>query len=270
VVAGVGLWRAIKARNADAWPVAWWIGCLGMVPMFRFRWLSGEGLLPVVWLGGLGFDAIAHRLVAVAVRRPLAAGVLLMAAVSSTPVLEHDGSRWRCRWPAAGWIQVARASPPQPAWAEPLLSAPLMLELARLVERQTRPGEILWSNMAHPAGWIAVLARRATSTAMFDEIRPATPSDDPLRAAQVLVWFKLAPMSPAESDALERIRSDPTLRVVADHGLAVLLRRAGGGARSQEARRVIPLWAAGGLLGLGLALIWRDVRRRGQAGSATV
>jgi hypothetical protein len=261
VLAMLGLWRCWTLRGRFAWPLAWWIGCTLLAFRFLYRWVSGEGMLPIILLAGIGLTGLAQFLGKHS-GRETAFGALLLGAVVLSPTLMRTPAGWRWAWfDAAPW-HVADLAPTRRS-LEAGVYAPPITRLVEVVKAHTQPGEILWSNAPYTLGLIAALAHRPTASAMLNEVKPSRPFN-PIGAAHVIVWFKLERLGavPETIDA-DQLRRYPLARVYEDD-VAVVYRQQGTLPRAVPPRAPLPLGLALGLIAAACALIVWDVRR-GQA-----
>jgi hypothetical protein len=269
--AAVGLWRCWRMRGRLAWPAACWAGFLVLAPRHLYRWISGEGMLPVILLGGVGIEWLAarwppgsraERAGGAGARRALG-GVTAAAVLLLAPSLVATGSQWQWRWPdAAPWHLTGAPFVVRNARDASLMS-PRVAQLAERAAAHTQPDEILWSNAPYALGLIAALARRPMSSAMLNEVGPARPFD-PIAAAQLVVFFNVGDPPGWVSQADLR-RYD--LMPVDEDELAVLYRQAGVAQRAHPPKAVLPLAAALAGLAAALALIVWDFGRTRQPGA---
>jgi hypothetical protein len=228
-----------------------------MAPVFAARWLGGEGLLPAVLLAGTGVVAAAGWR-GWPTRIPTIARVAALAAMTwIAPQARLEAGRWRWQPPASlpiQWIIGAPASEFEPM----SLDGPHARRLAELVARHSRPGEILWSNAPYAGGFVAALAGRATSSAMFYEVPPRLA--DPIAAAHLVLWWPIDPLP--GMPALEAVRGRYRLEPVARTEAAVLFRQPGERPLARDPRRAIPLAAAAVLLWGVLGVACLDMARR--------
>ena len=194
----LGLWRCWTLKGRFTWPLAWWVGCTLLAFRFSYRWVSGEGMLPIILLAGIGLTGLAQFL-GTRARRETAFGALLLGIVVLSPTLMRTPVGWRWAWlDSAPWHLVDLA--PTRRQVEAGVYASPITRLVEVVKARTQPGEILWSNAPYTLGLIAALAHRPTASAMLNEVRPSRPFD-PIGAAHLILWFKLerlgaAPLPP--------------------------------------------------------------------------
>ena len=256
LMAAVGFWRCWWQKERWLWLIACWAGFLLLAPQFRYRWLSGEGLLPIVLFAGVGLKWLSGMR-GIEWRR-LAVGGALFLGLLLSPAISHHAGGWRWSFSSGGPLHLL-VSPSMPSSGTDMpemgIDTPRMQRLAKTIGEASHPDDILWSNADHALGWIAVLAHRATSTAMLAEMAPSQPFD-PYRAASMLVVFRGIPMSLlrpiGETDRLQPVFEDDLVSVKRRLGVTTALRRP---------QRVLPLWLARGLVAAALAGIVWDERR---------
>ena len=250
----LGLWTSWRKKGPLSWFVACWAGFLALAPRHAFRWLDGEGMLPLILLAGVGITQAAEWFAGRSRGRRLAlGGCLAAAAVLLGPTLVRTGEAWQLRWPDSAPWHLLGAPRVAAKELDATFVAPPMEELVALVERETQPNEILWSNAPYAVGLVAALARRPMSSAMFNEVGPSQ-AFDPIAAAHLVVFFKVGSVPGWVRLAdLRRYR----LTQVADTELAALYRRTGPAVPARPPQAVMPLAVAAAALGLlaGLA-IW--------------
>lgn len=266
-----GLWRSWRVPKLR-WLIALAIGFLPLVGRYAYRWLSGEGLLPIILLAGVGLVSTAETLARWWTARRGRSGApgphgsrrtltLLLGVLLLAPSLTHAPTGWHWRWfDAAPWHLL------NAPWtvSKPIdvsFASPQMEELARVVARQTQPGEIVWSNAPYALGLIAALADRPIASAMFNEVVGAEPANPPA-VARLIVWFKFETLPGARSAPP---RPPGPLTVVADQELAVVYRQAGVTVRAKAPAAGLPLVVALLLLLLGITGIVWDLGRARQA-----
>jgi hypothetical protein len=232
-IALAGMWRCWRLKGRYSWPLACWLGFGLLAPHYPFRWLSGEGLLPIILLAGVGLDwcsrwltnawATAPRSVRARWRdrHQLLVGLSLFLVLVSSPTLARTPTGWRWLWPDSAPWHLLNADVVTRKALDASLHSSHIDSLVQRVIAHSQPHEILWSNASYAGGLIASLSHRATSSSMFDEVPPARPFD-PVAAAHLLVWFKVEPL-PGTPQLASLIRRYG-LELVAEDDLALLFR----------------------------------------------
>ena len=244
--------RAARARRG--WWLAAWLAAGFCAWRWPYRWLNGEGMLPVLLMAGAGLAECARRLSPVLARfrgggRPglgpwtMAAGLLFGLLIMS-PTLSHGPSGWRWVWPDSTPAHLLRLAARSNS-LEPLLPDGYRAELVRRVKGASLPGEPLWANAPYAAGQVAALAGRPLSMAMLTEVGPWR-MFDPIAQAPLVLWFKLAP-DPQFADI--RQLNGYALQLVAEDEISVLWRQTGAAVQVPPPRAVMPLAAALALAG---------------------
>jgi hypothetical protein len=176
-----------------------------------------------------------------------------------SPTVVQTAGTWRWVWAATTPLHLVQAPWVAATDLEAGVVSPQILQLASLVAAQTKPREILWSNMPHAIGLLAALANRPTSSAMLYEVGPAQPFDA-LRAAHLVIWFKVDPLPEmAWRTALAGVPMMP----VAENDLAFVFRHSQPTPHAEVPRPLMPLGFAWLLLGTVVAgIIWDLSRHR--------
>ena len=262
LAAAAGLWACCRRQGRWVWLPALALGFLWLAPFHQYRWLSGEGLLPMVLLAGAGLAWLVRR-----APWPRLIAVAIWLALVAAPSLAHipqgqtpEGSApasWRWIWPDAAPWHLAGLAAENPM--EISLAAPKLLRWAPVVAAQTAPGEILWSNAPYAGGLVCALAGRAMSSIMLPDVAPLQP--DRVGAAHAILWWKI------EMDAgyeLERVIRPGWIRLAEDD-LAVLFRQPGSRPLAPRPRACLSLALAAALLAGAAGLCAWDLSRPGQA-----
>jgi hypothetical protein len=127
----------------------------------------------------------------------------------------------------------------------------------------SQAGEILWSNAPYALGLVAALAHRPMASAMLNEV-PAAQPGDPVRGAQLVVWFKLGVIPGVTGPVM----LDPaTWTPVANTELAVLYRRMASIERARPPRAAWPLGGALACIAAVVAAVVCDLVRRPRHGA---
>ena len=262
VLAAIGLsfviwqiWQK-RARDPSGRPVvAMLLGFSLLAWRFSFRWLSGEGLAPLIVLSGFGLCASGEWAARGRSWRWQLGGMALATALAvccPTITVAPAGVRWV--WRDAAPFHLLGAATRELPFDVSLSSGGHGERVARAVAQMTQPGDILWSNAPYALGMVAALAQRPMSSAMFYEVGPREPFD-PIRAARMIVWFRLpeGPEVPAREAVIRRYGLVPE----GEDPVAELWRNPNAAATARRPEAALSMAGAGMLLCLALfGLVW--------------
>lgn len=277
LLAAIGAWRCVKWRGSSLLLLGLWLGFCPMAYPYTFRWLSGEGLLPVVLMSGFGLEGCWAWLTKRWQHRASDWLVLLtftmLVAVAPSILIGPSGEPAPSRTPDAFAARVAKKSVrvlwldtapfrllnwPSAAHQELELQlySPQTAALAEMVSALSQPGEIVWSNAKYAGFLVAALANRPTAVMELSKALQL----EKIGAAHLIVWFKV-PQLP-ETLELPALLSRYRLHLVGETDLALIFRNPGASQLAHEPQAVIPLWLAFVLLCLLLGVALWDFRRR--------
>ena len=105
LAAAAGVWRCWRLKGALAWFAACGAGFLALAPRHSYRWLNGEGMLPLLLLAGVGIQRAVERAgqgrAPQAGWRRMAAGLLAGLVLLLGPTLVRTDGGWRWRFSCA-------------------------------------------------------------------------------------------------------------------------------------------------------------------------
>ena len=264
----IGAWRCWRLKGSFLWLLACGAGFALLAPRHLYRWLSGEGMLPVILLAGVGVNwasqwcSQARRRARGGITGPEVwhhvENLVIILALFLSPTLARIDAGWRWRWPDSAPWHLVRSSAVVRKETDSSLYVPQIERLVREVTASSQPNDILWSNASYALGLIAALAHRPMSSAMLNEVS-ATASADPVRAAHLIIWFKFP--QPGERSRFSQLSRYPLTRVAEDD-LAIVFRQAGVASPARTPQAVLPLWVALLIVGVAVALICSDLRGR--------
>lgn len=162
--------------------------------IYRNRFLSGQGLVPLCFLSAIFLETAWQQLKTkrFVFRSVFFAGLTLIFYFF-TPVLElsplraHPGSKLISRLPKEENYEK---------WADNVFQQEetfyhprLVNDVVRLITENSKEGDILCPNFNYGGGMFSVLSHRATSDAMLSEVKPFVPFDE-IKHARLVLWFK--------------------------------------------------------------------------------
>jgi hypothetical protein len=184
----LGLWYCRKKEfTRKAWiPLCLWLAATPLLATHHVRFVFGHGLLGAVLLSAIALDKLTAK------SGKILAGVLVLITFVS-PVFhwnfkdKQGGLRWAdrtlMRYMLPDPYMLSRASGFTIYFQEPYE------EMKRVIQANSKRGDIIWTDFSYTAGILAVLSDRSTSCAMLAEIKPYQESQR-IKDAKTIIWFK--------------------------------------------------------------------------------
>jgi hypothetical protein len=255
---------------------------IGFIPFafkFSYRWVSGEGLFPVIILCGIGmreasiylskfFEKNKHSFWRK--QKPLFLMMLLWVFALCMPsialTLPTKEGQIKTAGPNFKFItldslvfRMLNNNADLPRDFESSFYSKQTQELSETVASLTKEREIIWSNAPYALGLIASIAKRPMSSAMFSEVR-ASRDFDQIGAAKLLVWFKFEPIS--DMPSLDSILRAYRLNLVGENELAFFFINPEDATVARKPQAFLPFWAAYVILFTLIGFIVYDFRKR--------
>ncbi len=249
-----GIRTAWKEKGISRFWAALAIGFLPMGISYPARFLATQGLFPLLMLGGIGLDSLWQK---TRLRGVLGTGLVLLLLAS--PSVHVSAQKRRLAWGDTTLTVLSGRVPAIPrGTAHPLYQSKLIGELAEIVQKQTRPEELIYSNIHYLGGMLSVLTGRATTNQMLREMADR-PLADQIRPARVIVWLKdpTGLLRPSAQEAVLEFH----LRPLGETELAYVFYNPAAREQRQTVRAVVPWWLAWGLMALVGGLALRDLKR---------
>ena len=183
IFAILGLLAALKQKSRSLFYLAMFVGMMPMMKDYAFRFFCGEGLLPLIFLAGIGLDESYLKVSSLLKRKtqPIVYTVLLPWLIFYLATFYSPG---------ASFLKFANYdSKKATALESSIYPEKHMEELSVIIKRNTRPDEIIYCNYDYVAGILYMLSGRVTSSEMLNEVRPAYHAD-PVVSAALIVWIK--------------------------------------------------------------------------------
>ncbi len=194
VLALAGFFICLKRGGRSFFLVSLCISMATLIFFYRNRFFSGQGLIPLFFLGAVCLDHIWQSFVGMSRPKRIVLFVLITAIFYLlTPVAElsplRPGARfaWTSRWPAQRDVIFSDEDVFQRLAT--FYHPDLVGEAARLIQENSAENDLLYCNFNYGGGMLSVLSHRAMSGAMLPEVAPYA-DFDPIAAARVIVWFK--------------------------------------------------------------------------------
>lgn len=263
LLALAGDFLVIKNRRSYSFFIALSASMAVLLWTNRDRFLSGQGLIPLMLLAAVAMDVVWEGLDKqgkMSLRVAFFAAAILVfhfftPLVCFTP-LKRGPNIIMTSWlrNQIGWGSAFTSS------KEKTLYYPKFIqEIVRLIKQKTGQDDIIFSNYNYVGGMVAVLSHRATSDAMLPEIKPFQ-SFDEIGCARCILWFK----SPEEQfpQILTQLIDKYNLKKVGETELAFIYENE----KTPFKRRVLPARAPFGacffLLFLAAGGIWFDLKNK--------
>ena len=194
ILALMGLWLAFQKKGRYRFMIALTLSLIFLFVTHRHRLFSGQGLIPLCFFGAIVLDDAWKQLFLKQSRlwRVLfwCGSIFLFHFFSmwilSSPFTQGH-SMIRGDSPLANWLGLSREY--QTCEDVSVYDGERVHEIVRLIEANSKGGDIIFSNYNYAGGMLALFAHRATSNAMLAEVRPFQPFDE-IAYARLILWFK--------------------------------------------------------------------------------
>ncbi|MBI3997157.1 MAG: hypothetical protein HY352_05810 [Candidatus Omnitrophica bacterium] len=252
----VGLGMVLKERSTTAGRLllSLWASLWLMVIHYRFRFFSGQGILGISLLAGLGLTRIHAWMEGVwRGRVRVAAWVIpamltcLAIAVNSTVFLQ-EGRRFVVVGDSSLLDLTLRSEHVTRGYGSSFYRPQFMSPIGQLIDQHSQADELIGCNFPYTCGLFAAVSHRAMATGMFAEVRAAQQQPlETLRHAHLIVWLKAASLPGMPS--LTQLQREWSLRLIGETDMAFVFRNPLATTRRQVATPVLPLW-------LGFVFLW--------------
>ncbi len=203
VLAGFGVRRACRDRGPALFFVALAVTLLIAAFSYPYRYMCGQGLVAIILLAALGWDDLWHVF---SQRQPsgkwllmgIFAGVVCAPSIVLLPKMQPQFIPVN-----ASFQELVRAEPAVERSNAHCVYSRSMDEIVAIIRQKSGPNDILFSNWPFTATIIAVMADRANSEGMLQEIGPRQ-DEDVIRYAHYANWFKQEGAEYPERDLMER------------------------------------------------------------------
>ena len=231
-----GTIHILSRRGPYRYFLALFIASIPFAWIHPYRYLAGDGVFVFIFLGAVGIDyaIILSEKKLNHVMLILAASVLFFLA--SPSVMIDRGVAHFVGLNSTFSNAVFGDSYYTHSFLRSIYNPKRYEEVASIVDEKSGKDEMLYSNNPFFIGAIGAITGRATSTGMFQEVRPSV-SFDPIAAARLIVWVK-NPYDPSREPVamIERYK----LQKIADTELSFIYRNNGSVPRTCVPAPFIP------------------------------
>ena len=240
----IGIIYALRQNGPYRYFIALFLASMPFVWVHPYRYFAGEGVFVLVFLGAIGIDRTAALL-----KNNLHRVILISAACSlfflvSPSVMIDRGVLHFVPINSTFSNSVFGDSYYTHSFLRSIYHAKRYGEIVSIVDKESQKDDILYSNNPFFAEAISVLTGRATSTGMFQEVKPLVPSDQ-IAVSRIIIWVK-DPTNPF-SEPIEVIKRYK-LQKIADTDLSFIYRNNGPVSQSHAQAPLIPEYMAYALM----------------------
>ena len=197
IFAAVGVLVALKQKGRSLFYLALFIGMAPMIKDYLFRFLCGEGLLPVIFLAGLGLEKSYSKVsdflkgkMNPAIYSMLLPWVVFYLVTFYSPAISIDTGHISFSIHGSTLLKYEKFESRKESAMESTIYLNYHMErLFDIIKANTRPDEIIYCNYGYVAGIFYAFTDRATSDGMLNEVKPIYYSD-PAISASLIIWIK--------------------------------------------------------------------------------
>ncbi len=239
--AKIGSVRGVQGKKIRSFAFSLLIAFLPLAVNYRFRYISAEGLFPVLLLAGAGLEYIYDRLKTLipAGGRGKASGIIYAAifpvvfmvfspTLSSYVPLEppYDNYEFSAHISDSTITNLVPRLKPRIRPFEISLADDMAMDWARIISANTSADDIICSNYAFTGGMISALTGRANSARTYFEVKePPIPISE-FGSAKAVVWTR-EDNGKFSSDINECILKFGYTVIHMDGGGAILVKQSG-------------------------------------------
>ena len=210
------------------------IAILPFIFSYPYRYISGQGLLGLIFLSAVGLDLFFQKKAAIPLVIPW---IILFILCSPTIAVTRNKAVNFSIFNSTYINLVSFEKKIQRPNEYSLSSSKFMDELVRIVKTNSKDNDIISTNLPFMGTVISALAERADADAMLQEIDPGT-WQDPVRQAKLIIWFK--DKEGRRDRKLSALVSAYHLEKVAETGIAHVYRNNVTRSRERVQRADIP------------------------------
>lgn len=269
---GLGRLRDAKVRSRSLFFIALFAGFLPMAFNYRYRFLSGEGLLPIIFFAGMGMEKSYDLLRKRFIEARLRPGLILFCFLSLfiivnvlSPTVSSYTTSVEGQKELSFFFRDSTLDNLLPSYKKHVrpfeinLADSEAIEWVKIIKDNTAPDDIICSNWAYIGGMLSALTGRPNAAQTFYEIkRPNIPINE-FGSSKLAIWLR--EIDGNYDMAALKIASDKyKFRLIAETDKAKILLR-DGSFKSVPVKPVVKTGAAFSILCCAFLIIFYDLTR---------
>ena len=208
-----------------------------MVLTHSTRALSGMGMLGTVTMAGLALNGLYEKK-----KWPVMLLLIVLFFSTVAPVfhLDRDTGKKEIRFGDRTVINFSNREREQRANEYTIYHPKHYGPIVDIIRENSAQDDLIWFNLPYAGGLTALLADRATSSAMLAEVKPFE-DFDPLASAKLVVWFK-DPEKPGPLRQRENVLRAYGFESLAETEWVYIDRNPAATAKKTVAPATVPSW----------------------------
>ena len=232
----IGLAQCRRLKGRYCFPVCLAAGFLVLVPVHAYRYMSGEGVFAFVILAAIGLDRFFEDFWRN--KNPflyVISALVLFSLFSPVLVIDRAGvSSGVMNSTFANFLSISKKI--EHGKARSIFFPKFYKDITDCIKENSKPDDIIFSNMDYFAGVLGVMSDRATSNSMLNEVTSGK-GFDPIGAATIVIWLK----DPgAVKEELSGIIERYSLRKIKETDISFIYKNDKQTAKSRVNRAIIP------------------------------
>ncbi|MDD5174451.1 MAG: glycosyltransferase family 39 protein [Candidatus Omnitrophica bacterium] len=187
--AAIGIIYSLRRNGPYRYFIALFLASVPFVWVHPYRYFSGEGVFVLVFLGAIGIERIMVLLKNSFHRIALISAASILFFLVSPSIMIDRGVLHFVPINSTFSNVVFGDSYYTHSLLRSIYNARRYGEIASIVDKESRKDDIIYSNNPFFAEVISVLTGRATSTGMFQEVKPFVSSDQ-IAVSRIILWVR--------------------------------------------------------------------------------